>query len=154
MAIILTWLPASAAEPPGSVLELVGKGVQIYTCTAGLAGATWNLKEPEATLRDAAGHVIGQQLAGPAWQATDGSRVVGVPMVASIPRGPASIPWLVLQATENEGGTGLFARVAYIVRSRTIGGIAPLTGCDAAHTGAEIRVPYSATYTFFTPSAP
>jgi Protein of unknown function (DUF3455) len=154
VAVALASVRGWAAEPPGTALELLGKGVQIYTCSAGPAGAAWNLKAPEATLRDSAGHVVGQQFAGPTWQATDGSKVVGVPLVASVPRGPASIPWLVLRATENDGSAGMFARVAYIVRSRTIGGTAPLTGCDPGHAGAEIRVPYSAIYTFFTPSAP
>lgn len=154
VAVSSTPLLALAAEPPGTAIELLGKGVQIYTCTAGPAGPAWSLKAPEATLRNSAGHVVGQHFAGPTWQATDGSKVVGAPLVASVPRGPASVPWLVLRATENDGEAGLFARVAYIVRSRTIGGIAPATGCDAGHTGAEIRIPYSATYTFFTPNTP
>jgi hypothetical protein len=33
-----------------------------------------------------------------------------------------------------------------------MGGIAPATGCDAAAVGKEIRLPYKATYTFFTPA--
>jgi hypothetical protein len=157
----LTWLAiavlapvlARAADPPSTALELLGRGVQIYSCTAGPDGVAWTLKAPEATLHDASGRVAGQHFAGPTWQATDGSKVVGAPMVASVPRGPAAIPWLVLHATEN-GGTGVFARVTFITRTRTMGGKAPATGCDAAHVGTETRVPYSATYTFFTPVGP
>jgi len=144
---------ARATAPSGTVVEFLGHGVQIYTCAATPTGAAWTLKAPEATLRDSSGHVVGQHFAGPTWQATDGSKVVGVPLVASTSKGPAAIPWLVLRATDNDG-SGLFGRVAYILRTRTIGGVAPPTGCDAAHPGTEARVPYSATYTFFTPVAP
>jgi hypothetical protein len=41
------------------------------------------------------------------------------------------------------------AAVNYIVRTHTEGGVAPATGCDKAREGAETRVQYSATYTFF-----
>jgi Protein of unknown function (DUF3455) len=151
IAAVLTPIVAHAGDPPGIALELLGKGVQIYTCIASPNGAGWKLKAPEATLRDSSGRVIGQHFAGPTWQATDGSKVVGTPLVSSVSRGPAAIPWLVLRASANDG-TGLFAHVAYITRTRTIGGTAPPAGCDAAHVGVETRVPYSATYTFFIPA--
>lgn len=151
-AVALAPLPAPAAGPPATAVELLARGVQVYTCAAGPAGAAWQLKEAEATLRDSSGRVVGQHSAGPTWQAMDGSKVVGAPVVASSASGPASIPWLVFRATANDGA-GLFAQVAYIARTRTFGGIAPRNGCDAAHPGAETRVPYSATYTFFTPNA-
>lgn len=144
---------ARASAQNGTAVELLAHGVQIYTCAATPTGVAWKLKAPEATLRDSSGHVAGQHFAGPTWQATDGSKVVGVPLVASIAQGPAGIPWLVLRATDNDG-TGMFARVAYIARTRTIGGLAPAKGCDPAHPDAEIRVPYSATYTFFSAAAP
>ncbi len=66
---------------------------------------------------------------------------------ARLPKAGA-IPWLVLRA-KSHAGDGLFAKVAYIVRSATEGGSAPTAGCDAAHVGAEARVGYRATYTFF-----
>jgi len=39
--------------------------------------------------------------------------------------------------------------VAFVRRADTKGGVAPSTGCDAAHVAAQARVPYSATYQFF-----
>jgi len=41
------------------------------------------------------------------------------------------------------------ADVAFVVRTATRGGGAPMRGCDAGHVGAERRVPYEATYLFF-----
>jgi hypothetical protein len=40
--------------------------------------------------------------------------------------------------------------VTSIQRLNTKGGKAPASGCDAAHTDQELRVPYSADYAFFT----
>jgi hypothetical protein len=39
--------------------------------------------------------------------------------------------------------------IDWVQRVRTSGGLAPATGCDAAHAGAVVRVPYTATYCFF-----
>jgi Protein of unknown function (DUF3455) len=146
-------LTAGAADPPGAAMDLLARGVQIYTCTVTSTGAAWKLKGVEATLRDAAGRIVGQHVTGPTWQAPDGSKVVGEPVVASPSPNGGALPWLVLHATRNEG-SGVFARVAYVARTRTVGGMPRATGCDAGHSGAESRVEYSATYTFFTPVAP
>ena len=62
---------------------------------------------------------------------------------------PGSIPWLLLRA-KSHSGSGAFASVGYIARIRTEGGVAPAAGCDAAHTGAEQHVAYSASYVFFS----
>ncbi len=153
LAAGLAPLTSLAAEPPSSAIELLGRGVQIYTCTATPTGDAWKLKAPEATLRDASGRLIGKHFAGPTWQAADGSKVVGAVSAASNAPDATAIPWLVLHSTTNDG-SGLFARVAFITRTRTSGGLARPTGCDAAHEGAESRVPYSATYTFFIPPNP
>jgi hypothetical protein len=146
-------LSAWAADPPGAAMDLLARGVQIYTCSVTPTGAAWKLKGVEATLRDASGRIVGQHSTGPAWQAPDGSKVVGEPVVASPSPNGGALPWLVLRATHNEGA-GVFARVAYVARTRTVGGMPRATGCDTAHSGAESRVEYNATYTFFTPVAP
>jgi hypothetical protein len=134
------------AKPPA--LEAFGKGVQIYTCTPSNDTYAWTLKAPDATLRDAKGKVIGKHFAGPSWQANDGSRVVGEPLNVSPSPDPGAIPWLVLHA-KSHAGTGEMAGVEYVVRTRTEGGMAPTSGCDASHANAELRVPYSAIYLFF-----
>jgi len=141
---------AHAQNPPAkpSAIEAFGKGVQIYTCKASNSSYAWSLKGPDASLLDAKGSVIGKHFVGPSWQATDGSTVVGAPLNVSTSPNAGAIPWLVLQA-KSHSGDGVMANVQYIVRTRTEGGVAPASGCDAGHVGAEVRVPYSAIYLFF-----
>ena len=136
--------PAHAAEP---AFTLTGDGVQIYTCAPSPNGFGWSLKAPEARLLDAQGNDVGHHFAGPTWQAKDGSLVTGeVEHMAS--GGPGAIPWLVLRA-KTHAGDGVFATVMAIVRSDTKGGAAPAGGCSAGQAGVEVRVPYSASYSFF-----
>lgn len=129
-------------------IEAFGKGVQIYTCKAGNGGYAWSLKAPDATLSDVKGHVIGQHFAGPSWRANDGSTVVGEALNVSPSPDKKAVAWLVLRA-KSHTGRGEMAAVQYIVRTRTEGGVAPSTGCDATHAGGEVRVPYRAIYLFF-----
>ncbi|RDS84940.1 DUF3455 domain-containing protein [Dyella monticola] len=129
-------------------IEAFGKGVQIYACKVSSGNYAWSLKAPDATLSDAEGHRIGKHFAGPSWQASDGSVVVGESMNASPSPDAGAVAWLVLRATSHSG-RGVMTSVQYIVRTRTEGGLAPSSGCDAKHAGAEIRVPYSAVYSFF-----
>jgi hypothetical protein len=136
----------AATKPPA--IEAFGKGVQIYTCKAVAATYAWTLKAPEATLSDRKGNVIGKHFGGPSWQANDGSTVVGEALNVSPSPDAGAIPWIVLRA-KSQTGSGLMTKVAYIVRTRTEGGVAPATGCDAGHAKAEVRVPYSAVYLFF-----
>ncbi len=138
-----------ASHATDAAIDLRGKGVQIYTCTPAGAGYAWQFKAPEAVLFNAAGQKVAHHFAGPSWQATDGSLVVGDARVSSNAPKAGAIPWLVL-GVKSETGAGLFAAVRTVTRTKTEGGSMPTTGCDAAHAGAEARVPYSAEYTFFT----
>jgi len=133
-------------KPPA--IEAFAKGVQIYTCKAVAATYAWTLKAPEATLSDTKGNVVGKHFAGPSWQANDGSTVVGEALNASPSPDAGAIPWIVLHA-KSHAGNGTMSNIAYVVRTRTEGGVAPATGCDAGHANAEVRVPYSAVYLFF-----
>ncbi len=145
--ILLLCLTIGQSAHAADAIELLGRGVQIYGCTATDGSFAWKLTGPDATLTDAQGMVAGHHFAGPSWQASDGSLVVGEVLAASA-GAKGAVPWLVLHA-KSHTGAGAFATVKYIVRSRTEGGAAPAGGCDAAHAGASVRVPYSATYTFF-----
>jgi hypothetical protein len=140
------------------VSTALAKGVQVYTCADAGAGAfAWKLKAPDAELLDAGGKVIGKHYAGPTWESTDGSKVVGEVVAKAEAPSPGAIPWLRLDArsTGPDGerpqtpGAGAFARVKSVQRVDTRGGIAPPSGCDAQHGGAEVRVDYQATYRFF-----
>jgi hypothetical protein len=136
---------ASLAVPGGNVLDFkaAASGVQIYTCAA----TGWTFKAPEAELFDNGGELFGHHFAGPTWQALDGSEVVGSKL-AAFTVSAASIPWLLLGAASHTGD-GKMAKVTFIQRLQTSGGIAPATGCDAAHLGATARVGYTATYYFY-----
>ena len=152
LAAVLLTAP-SLAGAATTALQLQGKGVQIYACQAAGAGIAWTLKGPEAILLDQSGAQVGRHFVGPSWQASDGSTIVGEPLVASPSPTKGSVAWLVLHI-KSSSGAGLFANIAYVARTATSGGAAPATGCDAGHVGAEARIAYTATYTFFPQAAP
>ena len=146
-------VPTIVQVPDGQtvMLKALGKGVQIYECKATAADPgkfEWSFKAPEADLTNKHGKKIAKHYAGPTWEATDGSKVVGEKN-AEAPR-PGAVPWLLLQAKTHEG-TGTFAKVTYIQRVDTEGGVAPAAGCDQAHVDTEARVDYKANYYFYAP---
>jgi hypothetical protein len=151
-------IPPELTPPASAVLlfELGARGVQIYACEAKPEDATafvWTFKGPAADLLNARGEVVGDHFAGPTWQGHDGSAVVAAVVARADSPKKKAIPWLLLEATSH-AGNGAFASVTHIQRLDTTGGVAPRKGCDAAHAGAEARVPYTATYAFFYPAAP
>jgi Protein of unknown function (DUF3455) len=129
------------------------RGVQIYRCDAAEGGAfKWTFVAPEAQLFDNAASqaVLGTHGAGPFWQGSDGSRVVGkVKTRADAANAAADIPWLLLTTTA-EGPSGQMSSVKSIQRIHTVGGAAPAAGCSATtDVGKQARVPYTADYVFF-----
>lgn len=63
-----------------------------------------------------------------------------------------AVPMLLVRAVDHEGNqNGLLARVNFVQRVETRGGVAPADGCDAARVGTMVRVPYSATNVFYQP---
>src|SRR5712692_7662269 len=133
------------------LLKALGKGVQIYNCKVRADDPSkfeWSFKAPEADLTNKDGKKIAKHYAGPTWEANDGSKVVGEKK-AEVPKAGA-VPWLRLKARANEG-TGTFARVTYIQRVDTEGGVALACGCDQAHVNTEARVVYRANYYFYAP---
>jgi Protein of unknown function (DUF3455) len=156
LTAILSIATAATAQnpttPPPSqhpILTATGKGVQIYTCQQSAAGPQWVFQAPEAKLLDASGNPIGAHGAGPIWKSNDGSTVKGELLKKSPSPDTTSIPWLLLKAA-SPSGSGIMTRVEYIRRSDTQGGASPTTGCDAQHLNAVSRVPYTATYTFYS----
>ena len=158
-AIVAVSFSLSAQQPPPQLqppaneqllLQVHAKGDQIYTCKSDAAQFTWTLKAPDAQLFDKDGKAFGKHFAGPSWEASDGSRVTGK-AVANAPSPDAdSIPWLLVSIVSHDG-SGVLSRATTIQRLNTKGGKAPASGCDAAHAGQEVRVPYSADYLFYAP---
>ena len=138
-------LTPGLAHASAAALQLTGRGAQIYVCT----GAVWKLRGPDATLLDSSGRVVGRHYDGPTWEAADGSRVVGEVVVHDAAPAKGAADWLVLRAKQH-AGAGLFAGVLFVTRTDTVGGAAPEGGCVPGSAGEVRRVPYEATYTFFS----
>ena len=136
-------VPANLQPANESLAQVVpAKGVQIYECR----DAKWVFVAPEADLFDRHGNKIGTHYAGPAWEAADGSKVVGAVKARSDAPQAGAIPWLLL-STKSVAGEGAFSKVSSIQRVSTTGGVAPMGSCEA---GAKARVAYTANYYFFT----
>ena len=138
-------IPAAVQVPAGNILTFAahGRGVQIYTWSA--ANSSWGTSTPSAVLFEDDAGVVGIHFAGPTWQNTDGSKVVGH-KVAAVTVNPEAIPWLLLQAVSTSG-PGRFADVTYVQRLRTCGGLAPAS--PGTFDGQQVLVPYSAEYLFY-----
>lgn len=166
MACLLALLLAACASPArvevperlkpvaneSLAMIVAAKGVQIYECRPrkdAAEGHEWAFVAPEAELFDVRGNAIGRHGAGPHWQATDGSRILGtVKERTDAPIGGA-IPWLLLAARPT-GPEGSFSKVTSIQRVNTVGGVAPAAGCTGDTTGRHARIDYTADYYFFS----
>jgi len=136
------------------LLKAFGKGKQIYVCSAQPGDDSqfsWVLDRPQADLMDEQGNVIGKHYKGPVWEAADGSKVAGQVLQRAGAPNANAIPWLLLKITSTGQGTGTFARVTYIQRVDTAGGLPPAEGCDKSHAGVETSSDYQATYFFYVP---
>jgi hypothetical protein len=140
-----TPLPEAIAAPgETAVLTLHAEGAQVYECKAGADGKlAWAFREPIATLI-ADGKTVGRHFAGPGWEYSDGSAVVGK-VVGNAPGAAAGdIAWLKLEVASRRG-SGVLTPVTTVQRINTHGG--KLDGsCDAA--GSFKSAPYSADYVF------
>ncbi len=141
-----TPLPDAIAAPGETVvLSVHAEGAQVYECKAGADGKLgWAFREPIATLL-ADGKTIGRHYAGPSWEHSDGSAVVGK-AVGNAPGANANdIPWLKLEVVSRRG-SGILSGVTTVQRINTMGG--KFEGpCDKA--GTFKSAPYSADYVFW-----
>src|ERR1700694_6144633 len=140
-----TPLPDAIAAPAEIiVLTVHAEGAQVYECKAGADGKPgWAFREPIATLL-LDGKTVGRHYAGPNWEHSDGSAVVGK-AIGNAPGATASdIPWLKLEVVSKRG-SGVLSSVTTVQRINTKGG--NLEGaCDNA--GTYRSAPYSADYVF------
>ena len=137
-------MPA-AIDAPGRtmVATLHAEGAQVYECKADTEGKlTWQIREPIATLF-LDGRTIGRHYAGPTWEHTDGSMIVGKVVGIVFGATPNDIPWLRLDVDRR--GNGMLSGVTTVQRINTKGGAAQ-GPCD--NTGTYLSVPYSAEYFF------
>jgi hypothetical protein len=148
-------VPDSLKPPAGEdvILSAHATGVQIYVCQAETEQkSAWVLKAPEAELTDSDGRTIMHHSAGPTWKHVDGSEVTGKVIAKQDAPKPGAIPWLLLSAATHTG-EGILARVTFIQRIHTEGGLPPKAGdCNVSANGKEARSAYSADYYFYAPS--
>ena len=127
MAAVLATLARPGKASTGDVLRWTGEGEQVYACRATDTHYQWVLERPAATLIDDSGRRRGIHGEGPSWHADDGS-IVYARAITTIPSpNPDAVPWLVLRASAHDGA-GILAKVDYILRTETKGGVAPATG--------------------------
>jgi hypothetical protein len=140
-----TPLPGAIAAPGETVvLSVHAEGAQVYECKVGSDGKpAWAFREPIATLL-LDDKTVGRHYAGPTWEHSDGSAVVGK-VVGSAPGAtPGDIAWLKLDVVSRRG-SGVLSDVTTVQRIHTQGG--KLEG--ACETPGTFRsAPYSADYLF------
>lgn len=153
--------PMSRAEVPDKLrpganeslaMVVPAKGVQIYQCRARkdqVGEYEWAFVAPEADLFDAGGNRIGRHYAGPHWESTDGSKILGALKERAEAPAADAIPWLLLTA-KSVGPQGSLSKVTSVQRLSTVGGVAPKAGCSQAVAGTSARINYTADYYFFT----
>jgi hypothetical protein len=144
-AAAATAIPDAIAAPgETTVLAVHAEGAQMYECKAGADGKLgWAFREPIATLL-ADGKTVGRHFAGPSWEHTDGSAVVGKVAGSAPGATPNDIAWLKLGVISRRG-SGVLSDVTTVQRIDTKGGKLEGT-CDQA--GTYRSVPYSAEYVF------
>ncbi len=127
LAMLIVTPGASAQMPdaiaaPGEALvtTIHAQGAQVYECKADAAGTlAWQFREPVATLIEN-GKTVGRHYAGPNWEMTDGSAIVGKVAGRAPGKTPNDIPLLKLDAASRRG-TGWIAEVTTIQRINTKG---------------------------------
>lgn len=140
-----TPLPAAlTAAGETAVVTVHARGDQIYQCKAGdNQQAAWTFIEPIATL-EADGKLVGRHSAGPTWELSDGSAVVGKAVANAPGTNANAIAWLKLEVTSHKG-SGKLDGVTTVQRINTVGG--KLDGaCD--RPGQTRSMPYTADYVF------
>src|SRR5258708_21284799 len=99
----------------------------------------WSFREPIATLL-VDGKTIGRHYAGPSWEHSDGSAVVGKVAASAPGAAPNDIPWLKLDVVSSRG-SGVLTGVTTVQRIHTQRG--KFEGaCETA--GAFKTIPHSA----------
>ncbi len=149
-------IPEAIRAPAGDRLAhtAYAKGVQVYRCVAlkdDAAKGEWAFQGPETELFSNAGmsRLIGRLTPGPTWEGIDGSKVSGAIKAATPAPAPESVRWLLFEVT-SKSGSGLLENISSVQRVDTAGGRPPPGHCSKNQLDATIRVPYTATFHFYT----
>jgi len=150
-AIVVPANLVPAGERP--IDRIASSGAVTYECRAkagDASAASWFYSAAEADLLDTAGLRIGRHtFPPPVWELNDGSKIAGEIKARADAPIPGAAPWL-LVATRSTGGEGRLAKATSLQRVNTVGGAAPVAGCDVATVGSKLRVPFTADYLLFS----
>jgi hypothetical protein len=148
-------IPENLRVPAGNrlFLHVYAKGVQIYRCEQNRNDTnsyTWIFVAPAADLFTDANYktFAGKHYAGPVWELSDSSKVIGKKLQQTDPADSNAIPWLLLSASSGSG-SGALSSTTFIQRVNTKGGKPGPIPADKAHAGSRIEVPYTAEYLFY-----
>jgi hypothetical protein len=147
-------IPDNLKVPAGHVLlfKTQAEGLQIYASEEEGGKLVWKFKRPLAFLLQN-GKKVGFHYAGPTWEAPDGSKVhidkSEKPANVKSANPKPAVDWLRIKVRSIGDNKGKLARVTYILRLETEGGVAPALKAERA--GIEVGIPYKATYYFFGP---
>lgn len=130
------------------VLQLAGRGVQVFRCEQRNGTWGWWFRLPEAELTDAAGAVVGRHGADFSFEHTDGSRLLGKVLASDAAPRDDNLRWLLL-ATRSFG-QGTFTGISHVQRVNTSGGMPPAS-CEARQANQLLRVGFSADFVFYRP---
>ena len=131
------------------VLDVTGKGVQVYDCKPSAADPnvlTWTFREPAAVLYGHRGRPVGIHFVGPTFESFDGSAVVGA-RSKSVQPDPTAIPGCCWRPTPT-GATACSPRSTSSSGSRPGAAWRRAGACDPA-TDATVAVPYQARYVLY-----
>ena len=176
-AITAPPVPTRIQAPEGNEAFLIGHatGTQNYVCSPCDAtkancplGVAFALFTPQATLFDDAGEQIITHFFSPnpvengiiraTWQDSKDTSTVWAKAVDAVTVRPDSITWVLLNVKDTGtriGPTGgdRLTKTTFIQRIRTLGGLAPSTGClSSLDLGHQEFVPYRSDYVFFKKS--
>jgi hypothetical protein len=112
-------------------------------------GYAWKPVGTLARLYDEAGRMVGLVTPEGYYTAEDGSYVVAH-VASAVQPDPQALPWTreTIRLRESSAfGAGRFSQINAIVRTQTVGGLAPEQPCGLQ--GVSVAVPYFATYVTF-----
>ena len=167
-------VPIEIVVPAGHKPFLRGHavGTQNYMClpfpipSPSPSGYAWSLVGPQATLFmfNVYGTQIITHFLSPnpveadtpraTWQDSRDTSAVWAKLKtnATVVVNPSAIPWLLLEVVGSESGPSggdRLTETTYIQRVNTIGGLAPISGCDRDNVGVRKFIEYEADYIFY-----
>lgn len=139
--------PLSPSGDSSAAFVLTGKGVQQFQCTSDAGGRYWKFITPQAQLTNDKGRVVARQSSDGSFFAEDGSMLASKIEKYAKESTAGNIRDLVYKTT-HRGKPGLFSGITHVKRSNGQGGV-PLTRCSPSQLGTTLKVPFTATFTFY-----